>query len=77
VYSQDVPYQFYEVDRYDWGRTRHTFKLRRLKQFSKYEVVVQAVNRHGEGPLSDIVVGQTTESGTVHSFFNTSPTYKF
>ena len=23
----------------------------------------QAVNAHGEGPLSDIVVGQTTESG--------------
>jgi hypothetical protein len=77
VCSQDVPYQFYEVDRYDWDRTRHTFKLRRLKKFSKYEVVVQAVNRHGEGPLSDIVVGQTTESGTVHSFFNTSSTFNF
>ena len=23
----------------------------------------QAVNRHGEGPLSDIVVGQTLEAG--------------
>ena len=29
----------------------------------------QAVNGHGEGPLSDIVVGQTTESGEEQSSY--------
>ena len=43
--------------------TRFQFLVRRLQQHTKYEVVVQAVNSHGEGPLSDIMVGQTKESG--------------
>jgi len=56
------PHQFYDLDRYEWHKTRFNFRLRRLQKFTKYEIVVQAVNAHGEGPLSDIVVGQTTES---------------
>ena len=43
--------------------TRFQFLVRRLQQHTKYEVVVQAVNTHGEGPLSDIMVGQTKEAG--------------
>jgi len=56
------PYQFYDLDRYQWQKTRFNFRLRRLRKFTKYEIVVQAVNSHGDGPLSDVVVGQTTES---------------
>ena len=37
--------------------------MRRLQQHTKYEVVVQAVNTHGEGPLSPVTVAQTREAG--------------
>merc|ERR1719361_1627925 len=57
-----TPFHFFDLDRFDWDKTRFHFRLRRLSKFSKYEVVVQAVNTHGEGPLSDIMVGQTKEA---------------
>ena len=43
--------------------TRFQFLVRRLQQHTKYEVVVQAVNTHGEGPLSPVTVAQTREAG--------------
>eukprot|EP00090_Calanus_glacialis_P038689 TRINITY_DN6743_c0_g1_i1.p1 TRINITY_DN6743_c0_g1~~TRINITY_DN6743_c0_g1_i1.p1 ORF type:complete len:1180 (-),score=156.79 TRINITY_DN6743_c0_g1_i1:583-4122(-) len=61
-FSQKSPFQFFDLDRYEWDKTRFHFRLRRLKKYSKYEIVVQAVNSHGEGPLSDIMVGQTKEA---------------
>ena len=58
-----TPFQFFDLDRFEWEKTRFHFLVRRLKKFTKYEMVVQAVNIHGEGPLSDIMVGQTKEDG--------------
>lgn len=34
-----------------------------LKPFTEYSIVVQAVNRHGEGPLSEEVFVSTLEDG--------------
>lgn len=60
--SQSSVYQWYEMDLYQWNKTRFTWLLRRLTPYSKYEVVVQAVNMHGEGPLSDVILAQTQEA---------------
>ena len=68
VFSLKTPFQFFDLDRYEWDKTRFHFLLRRLKKFSKYEIVVQAVNNHGEGPLSDIMVGHTKEAGDIVNF---------
>ena len=82
LFGQKTPYQFYDLDRYQWSKTRFNFRLRRLEKFTKYEMVVQvrvifvssynvimqAVNSHGEGPLSDLVLGQTTEAGLFRNF---------
>ena len=38
-----------------------TEKIKEIQQ--DHEIVVQAVNSHREGPLSDIMVGQTKEAG--------------
>ena len=65
LFSQKSPFQFFDLDRFEWDKTRFNFRLRRLKKYSKYEIVVQAVNSHGEGPLSDIMVGQTKEAGNL------------
>ena len=37
--------------------------MSRLRKFTKYEIVIQAVNQYGEGPLSRPSVGQTKEDG--------------
>ena len=63
-FRHKTPFQFFDLDRYEWDKTRFNFLIRRLKKFTKYEIVVQAVNNHGEGPLSDIMVGQTKEAGS-------------
>ena len=39
------------------------FIVSRLRKFTKYEIVIQAVNQYGEGPLSRPSVGQTQEDG--------------
>ena len=39
------------------------FVVSRLRKFTKYEIVIQAVNQYGEGPLSRPSVGQTQEDG--------------
>merc|ERR1719195_976074 len=57
-----TPFPFFDLDRYEWDRTRFQFLVRRLQQHTKYEVVVQAVNTHGEGPLSPVTVAQTREA---------------
>ncbi len=46
---------------FDGGGSR--FVIRRLRKYTKYEIVVQAVNTFGEGPLSIPSIGQTKEDG--------------
>ena len=46
------------------------FIVSRLRKFTKYEIVIQAVNQHGEGPLSRPSVGQTKEDGKPRKTLN-------
>ena len=59
-----------DVDKWDNGEDRDAttysssvFVVSRLRKFTKYEIVIQAVNQYGEGPLSRPSVGQTQEDG--------------
>jgi hypothetical protein len=56
-------YRFVDVDKleYDVGGSR--FVIRRLRKYTKYEIVIQAVNTNGEGPLSNPSIGQTKQDG--------------
>ena len=78
-----------DVDKWDNGEdgegsstysTSSVFLVSRLRKFTKYEIVIQAVNQYGEGPLSRPSVGQTQEDGNVLSMqllcFFTSPVFK-
>ena len=63
-------YRFVDVDKWDNedeadGATYSSsvFIVSRLRKFTKYEIVIQAVNQYGEGPLSRPSVGQTQEDG--------------
>ena len=48
------------------GQHKIPFLTEMIKEIQqKYEIVVQSVNSHREGPLSDIMVGQTKEAGNV------------
>ena len=76
-----------DVDKWDNGEdgdglptysTSSVFLVSRLRKFTKYEIVIQAVNQYGEGPLSRPSVGQTQEDGNIvlpvfyYFFCNTS-----
>ena len=56
-------YRFVDVDKLEFDVGGSRFVIRRLRKYTKYEIVVQAVNTFGEGPLSIPSVGQTQEDG--------------
>ena len=65
-------YRFVDVDKWDNEEddadsssysSSSVFVVSRLRKFTKYEIVIQAVNQYGEGPLSRPSVGQTQEDG--------------
>ena len=65
-------YRFVDVDKWDSEEddadsssysSNSVFVVSRLRKFTKYEIVIQAVNQYGEGPLSRPSVGQTQEDG--------------
>ena len=65
-------YRFVDVDKWDNEdddadsssySSNSVFIVSRLRKFTKYEIVIQAVNQYGEGPLSRPSVGQTKEDG--------------
>lgn len=62
-FASSPNYRFVDVDKleYDVGGSR--FVIRRLRKYAKYEIVIQAVNSFGEGPLSIPSIGQTQEDG--------------
>ena len=52
-----------DVDKLEFDVGGSRFVIRRLRKYTKYEIVVQAVNTFGEGPLSIPSIGQTQEDG--------------
>ena len=56
-------YRFVDVDKLEFDVGGSRFVIRRLRKYTKYEIVVQAVNTFGEGPLSIPSIGQTQEDG--------------
>ena len=56
-------YRFVDVDKLEFDVGGSRFVIRRLRKYTKYEIVVQAVNTFGEGPLSVPSIGQTQEDG--------------
>lgn len=54
-------YKFIDVDKYDYDSGSSQFVITRLRKYTKYEIVVQAINPYGEGPLSRPSIGQTQE----------------
>ena len=56
-------YRFVDVDKLEFDGGGSRFVIRRLRKYTKYEIVVQAVNTFGEGPLSIPSIGQTQEDG--------------
>ena len=42
---------------------KEELRLKNLKKFSKYGIVIQAYNRKGPGPLSAEIITQTLEDG--------------
>ena len=72
ISSSSQNYRFVDVDKWDSGEdvedggssySTSVFVVSRLRKFTKYEIVIQAVNQYGEGPLSRPSVGQTQEDG--------------
>ena len=65
-------YRFVDVDKLESpGNSGSRFIIRRLRKYTKYEIVVQAVNTFGEGPLSIPSIGQTQEDGKCSFLFST------
>ena len=62
-------YRFVDVDKADYGDdpagNSCRFIIGRLRKFTKYEIIIRAINSHGEGPLSRPSVGQTQEDGKI------------
>ena len=56
-------YRFVDVDKLEYDGDGSRSVIRRLRKFTKYEIVIQAVNTFGEGPLSIPSIGQTKEDG--------------
>ena len=56
-------YRFLDLDKYDHTTTSSSFVLGRLRKHCEYEVVLQAINIYGEGPLSIPSMGRTMEDG--------------
>ena len=54
-------YRFVDVDKLEYDGDGSRSIIRRLRKFTKYEIVIQAVNTFGEGPLSIPSIGQTKE----------------
>ena len=64
VVSYSSPnYRFVDVDKLEYDGDGSRSLIRRLRKFTKYEIVIQAVNTFGEGPLSIPSIGQTKEDG--------------
>ena len=57
-----------DVDKLEFDVGGSRFVIRRLRKYTKYEIVVQAVNTFGEGPLSIPSIGQTQEDGKCNVF---------
>ena len=56
-------YRFIDVDKFDHSSTGSRFVLSRLRKHCQYEIVIQAINTYGEGPLSRSSIGRTMEDG--------------
>ncbi len=54
-------FRFLDVDKYDHSSDGSHFVLSRLRKHCQYEIVVQAINVFGEGPLSKPSLGRTME----------------
>ena len=54
-------YRFLDVDKFDHSSGSSSFLLSRLRKNMQYEVVIQALNLYGEGPLSRPSMGTTQE----------------
>ena len=56
-------YRFLDVDKFDYSSDGARFVLARLRKHCQYEVVLQAINVFGEGPLTKPSLGRTMEDG--------------
>ena len=56
-------YRFLDVDKFDYSSDGSRFVLARLRKHCQYEVVIQAINVFGEGPLTKPSLGRTMEDG--------------
>ena len=63
IFCSSPNYRFVDVDKLEFDGGGSRFVIRRLRKYTKYEIVVQAVNTFGEGPLSIPSIGQTQEDG--------------
>jgi hypothetical protein len=54
-------YRFLDVDKFDHSSEGSRFVLSRLRKHCQYEIVVQAINVYGEGPLAKPSLGRTME----------------
>lgn len=66
LYRDGGQYEFSTVDSVE------EFRLKNLKPFTSYEVVVQAFNSIGAGPFSQPTVGTTLEGGKKNCIFSLS-----
>ncbi len=65
ILSSAPSFRFLDVDKFDHSSSSAggSFVLSRLRKHCQYEVVVQAINIYGEGPLSRPSLGRTMEDG--------------